>query len=298
MNRKLVIGLIILAVLWTPVCAGAKSVILEHRFSKGQVDKYKLSMDIKAHMPQLAAANMPQSIKMSMKMTFSQKVLDVKPDGSARVQMTYSNMEFNIPGLDAKAAKAMPMQPVSVVASISKYGQILNIEGIDQMLASAGMPGMDYSQLAGQIGYYGVFPDVPVEVGQSWISTIPFPLGSGDLLITSTLLGAAVPMGKDVVSKIKQTYEAYIDLGDMMKGFASMMSASLPGSDALSQMSGAMDIVGLSVIYFSPDKGKLIKANGNIKMLLSMDMPAQYVQQGAPSSIDIEMDMNMNVAKL
>ena len=248
-------------------------------------------MDVKMRMPNMPM-DLPSSISMKMSAVFTQKVLDVASDGSARVRTSFSGMKITSPDVPQMQTQSIPTQ--SMVMTVSRDGRLLGVEEMGSMMAGGAIPGMDLSQFAGQIGYLGVFPQGPVEIGQSWRSAIPMPFGSGEMNVDSTLLAAAVPVGKDVVSKIKQTYQAYIDLGEIMDAAAA--SGQVPAG-AMS-MNGGMDIVGWTVLYFSPSRGRLVKANGNIKTVMSIDMPQQAVSQGAPRRMTMNMDMNLSIKRI
>lgn len=268
--------------------AQAKSVVLQHSYKAGQIDKYRMSLDTKMSMPEMPAAA-AQNMRVKMSVLLTQKVLGLLPDGSAKVKMSYSNLKIESPDMPDTRGASIP--PVAMTLVISRTGQIVSIEDPGQ---GTGMPGLDMSSLAGQFGYYGIFPDTAIEVGQMWRSVVPLPFGSGDMRVDFELLAAAIPIGKEVASKIKQTYEAYMDLGEMMKG-----AVASGGAPAIAgQMGGGMHMRGWSVLYFSPNKGKLIKANGSVNALMSVQMPASAVQQGAPGRMNMQMDMTLNLAKV
>lgn len=288
MKRLILLGLAVafLAAVCCP--AQAKSVVLQHTYKAGQIDKYKMSMDMTMSAPEMPAAA-PQNMRVKVSVLLTQKVLGILPDGSAKIRMSYSNLKIDSPNMpDARTASIPPMAMTLV---ISRTGQIVSIEDLGQGM---GMPGLDVSSLAGQFGYYGIFPDTAIEVGEMWRSVVPLPFGSGDMRVDSELLAAAIPVGKEVASKIKQSYEAYMDLGEMMKGAVS--SGNAPA--IAGQMGGGMHVRGWSVLYFSPKKGKMIKANGSVNALMSVQMPASAVQQGAPQRMNMQMNMTLNLSKV
>lgn len=285
------IGAFLIAAALALVCvpADAKSVLLSHSFKAGQIDNYKMTMDMRlssASMPTLAG----KPVTMKMSMTFRQKVLGILPDGSARVSLTYNQIKVSCPGFPQVKTQAMP--PQTVTMTLAPDGSLIAIDGMSRMMAN--LPGLDFSQLAGQMGYYGVFPSEPVEVGQSWTKDIPLPFNSGALQVVSTLLNAAVPIGKQTVCKIKQDYQAYLDIGALMNAVAADQRANIGDF----KFSGGMEMKGWTVIYFSPSAGRFVKANGKAKAGMSFEMPPQLVSQGAPQSISMDVDMTINIARV
>ena len=296
MKRLILLGVVTAFVLSLGCGAQAKSVTLVHRFEKGQVDKYRFSMNMKVQLPDLPIG--PQSMTIKMSTVLRQKVLDVMSDGSARVHVSFSDLKVSCPEFPQAQTEGIPIQSMSMTMTLSSDGRLLSIDEMDAMLPQGQIPGMDFSQIAGQIGYYGVFPQGPVEIGESWRNTIPMPFGCGELNVDSTLLAAALPLGNNVVSKIKQSYEAYIDFGKIMQAVASSGQIPADAAQIATSMDGGMEMVGWTVLYFSPDRGKLLKANGNLKALMSISLPAEAVAQGAPPEMNVKMDMDLNVARI
>lgn len=292
--RRVVIGLILIAVIASLCCAAhAKSVLITHKFKQGQADTYRMSIDMTMEMPQLQCG--PDCVKMSIGATLKQKVLDVWEDGSARIETSYTNFKVKMVGVDQSQCQTIPDQ--TMVITLSSDRRVLGIEGMENFVANTQMPGFDFSQMATQMGYYGAFPQGPIEIGQSWRNTMPMPFGSGQMNVDSTLLAAALPVGKEVASKIKQDYEAYIDLSTLFDAVASSMQVSNQGSGMI-QMNGGVDIDGWTVLYFSPERGRLVKANGKMEALMSLEMPAEAVAQGAPQQLNMKMNMALNIARL
>lgn len=276
-----------IALAWAP--ADAKSVLLSHNFKPGQIDNYKMTMDLRLTMPGVPQlAGKPVTMKMST--TFRQKVLGILPDGSARVSLTYNQIKVSCPQFPQVKTQAMP--PQSVTMTLARDGSLIAVDGVGQMMAN--LPGFDFSQLAGQMGYYGVFPSETVEIGQSWTKDIPLPFNSGALQVVSTLLNAAVPVGKHTACKIKQDYQAYMDIGALMSAIASLQQANVGDL----KFNGGMEMKGWSIIYFSPSSGKFLKANGKATAGMSFEMPPQFVSQGAPQNISMDMDMTINIARV
>jgi hypothetical protein len=83
MNRIVTVGLLCAMVLCLAAGAYAESVKLEYRFTKGDVNKYNISGEINAKLPNMPG--MPNNGAMTFKMSMLQvqKVMEVYPDGTA-----------------------------------------------------------------------------------------------------------------------------------------------------------------------------------------------------------------------
>lgn len=291
--RKTTLAVVITLVLLSSICAQAKSVLLAYNYAPGQIDKYHLSI---SGVVQLVGIPAPNNGNLDFKVgcNILQKVLNVSKDGNARIKVTYSDFQFTSAAMPQMANQKMPTGEFSAVMAVATDGRVLRIESIEGTSA-ANLNGIDLSQFSSQMGCYGMFPSVPVEVGQSWTITLPTLFGSGSMDIDSVLEAAAVPVGNDIAAKVKQTYATSIDLGQLMKSILS--STKMPIGD-LSQINinGQAAIKGWGVLYFSPDKGRLIKSNGNAHIDVNIGLPAQLVQQGAPSQLTIGVDLNIDMS--
>jgi len=298
MKRVVTLGLAAAFAVCGIAGAQAKTVKLEYKFRKGAVDKYRMGMAMKVSIPGMPGA---PSGPMLTKMTavFTQKVLDVYPDGSAKVRVSFDKMKMSMPGT-AQTQGSLPKQ--SITMTVSKDGKPLKIEGMGPMMGGAGMPGMDLNQMMGQFGYYGRFLPRPVGVGETWKQAVPVPAFGGNVNAVSTLLAAAVPVGKENAAKIKETFDGHFDLAEMMKAFAGATPGDTKGGEearkAMSSVEGAMDFKGWGVTYFSPTRGKMLKTNGSFSIRMNMSMPAAAQQQGGPRQMNMVMDMNIYVGRI
>lgn len=300
--RRLLIAALIVSVL---LCAGlpalGKSVTLRYKFNPGQIDNYKLTMDMKMSMPGMPGAP-AQPINMSVSAIWAQKVLGVLPDGSAKIRMTFKHMDISAPGFPMGDKTAKVTKDASVILVMAPDGRILSSQG------SAGLPGMDsdklgFGKMINQMGIYGIstFPHQEVAVGQSWQNTIPLFGDAGGIKTDSTLQAAAVQIGKTVASRIDQTIQGKLDLATMMALMAKKIPSKQPygsGPNPFASLKGSMDISGASSTFFSPDKGMLIKSDGVLRMVVQMQMPQEAVAKGAPAQMNLNLDMAVNVQKV
>jgi hypothetical protein len=293
-SMKRAIILIMLAVFALSAASAAQTstpVLLEYKFKKGEIDKYKAVMDKKMSM---SGASGGFDTKMTMSIT--QKVLEVLPDGSAKIQMITSDIKTTDPSAPKAQPKALGQKPVVVTLTMGKNGEVQAMEGKTQGYLSGAMQGMDLGQLFGQTG--SQLPENPVSVGESWKQEVPFPLGGGTIGVTSTLLSDSDLVAKLRTSKIKQVFVGHIDLSELVKTMASQKGVQPEQQRLMSQMSGAMELSGWAVVNFAPEIGKPIRTNANFTVDMKMTLPPEVTKQGGPSEMNIVMTIAMNMWRL
>lgn len=274
--------------------AQAETVTLEYKFTKGDVYKHNLWVDIKARMPDAAGgAPLPMGIKLSA--ITKQTVLDVMEDGSAKLQVTVSDFKTSTPGMPERAMENQPARTVTII--MTRDGKVTSVDGVDASSGGTGVPGGDLGQMMGQIGIYSVFPGKPVEVNDTWNQPIQLPFGGGQFDVNSTLMAAAMPIAGENAAKVKQTYRGHINLDELMKGISSTTQADANLSKAASSISGGADVKGWMVLYFSPTRGQLVKANGNILADVKMNVSGDAVVSSVPSQVNLVLDMTVGVSK-
>ncbi len=280
--------------------AYAEPVTLEYKFRKGEVDKYRLGVEMRLDLSGIAAAtgqrNMPP-MDIAMGMTVVQKTLDVYSDGSAKVKVTYSNPVFkgiNMPAAASKQAKALQGQPV--VMRISKRGRTMSIQGLEKIMGS-GMP-FNLNGIMDASSGNAVLPQGPVEVGQSWMENIPLPFGDSQIYVQSVLAGYDEEIWNLRVARVCQSCSGKLDLKAMLETFMrSMASSCRQQAPDLSSMSGELLVNGQMTNYFAPSIGKLLKSGGNLDAVINIVMPQSLTQQGAPQSLSCAINIRMAMTR-
>lgn len=102
--RTLLRVCLVVALALAAAAAFAEPILLEYKFAPGDVDRYKLTMDMSMSMPGMPAKAGKSSMKMSMSMPYTQRAIEVYQDGSAKIKTTYGAP--TITGLPAKAKKS------------------------------------------------------------------------------------------------------------------------------------------------------------------------------------------------
>ena len=292
MKKRLAVVLLVVFVLLAAISANAKTVKLEYKYKKGDVAKYKLVSDTNATMGQGMGA-------MTTKMTadVEEKVLAVNKDGSIKIQVTISNIKMSMPGMEQGKTPQIPNQ--TTVLTISKTGSIISSNNKGGMSAGLGMPGGSSATMLSQFAYFDiVLPTKAVSIGGTWKKSIPVTSIGGKFDTTSKLEAAALPLGKEVVSKVKQTMKGKADLAKIMK--AAMSGGDVPEeySKQLAQMKGTIDMTGTTVYHFSPSKGKLWKSSSTLDATVNMSMSQAVQKQGAPAKVTMKAKVTTTLTRV
>ena len=153
MMRK-IMPLVIVAMLAAP--AWAEPIVLQRKFKLDEVDTYKVSTTWTLKMPGVPGT--PPSTDVDETMTMRQRVLDVLPDGSAKVRTYILVKQITGP---AEATKAISkMKPMTFVMTIGKDGNVLKCEGMATQIQNLGF---DPDEFATQMG--PIFPTKELERG-------------------------------------------------------------------------------------------------------------------------------------
>lgn len=271
--------------------AFAEPIKLELKFTKGEVDKYKVMSSVSMSPSSASADIQPISITSTMLMT--QRTVDVLPDGSGVVQVKTSSVQIS--GAPKVKGQKIPVASQAITMTISKEGKLLNIEGVGLLAGKLGS-NMDFSKFFNQVGEQMIFPPDPVDVGQSWKNVLPFPFGGGSMSVVSTLTAVGEPVWTESAARIKQSYDGRIDLGQLMKA----ISSSISGKDAqvFAAISGSMDLNGATELLFSPARGKLLKADSNVTATMRFNVPAGAQTKGGGGNIEMTMQMSSTTTRV
>ena len=296
MKRCITIATLLLFV-FAAVASQAEPIKLAYKFTKGELDKYRMNKSMNMTMPGIpGGGNMPP-VSMTMEMVAQQRTLEVLPDGSARIRVTYSTPSMKMTGAPKMKQPAIPKQTFSVIMTMAPDGRVLSMEGMEKMLAASGLKNFDFSQFTNLMGQYAFLPPDPVEVGAMWKQTVPMPFGAGDMTVDSVLESYGEQIWSQVAAGVNTKYTAHMDLGQIMRSVAGSMAAKGKEWQMISQMSGGIDMNGTMTFYFAPAIGKVLKGSGQMWATVKIGMPAEAVRQGAPPELCMDMDMKMTLTR-
>lgn len=281
-----------------------------YKFKAGEKQRQKMVMKIQMNLdlPTLPGAPPNMGFTMAMVAVMRSKTLGILPNGDAKVLITYESLkaDMDMPGMPgipkdemAKMQKEISKNLPTVKLIMTRYGQIVGMEGLQNLQGMQGMPQMDFTKMFGNSGMWAnVFPDQPVFPGDAWTQDLPM-FGAGNIAIDSILESVNTRVGNHIAAKIKQDYSGHIELADLMKAFAPAMSnQKIPMPD----VAGGMDISGWGVTYFDHAKGKLVRSDANIDVVMNISAQACADQRAGtgPQSFDMSFNakMTMNIITL
>ncbi len=277
--------------------AQAEPIKLAYKFTKGELDKYRINMTMNMSMPNIPGAGNMGPISMSMEMVAQQRTLEVLSDGSAKVRMTYSAPRVKMTGGAKTNQAAFPKQTFSVNMTMARDGRVLWMEGMEKMLAMSGLQNFDMTQFTNLMGQYALLPSEPVEIGANWRQVMAMPFDAGEMVVDSVLESYGNQIWSLRTAGINQKFGAHMDLGNIMRAVAGSMPTNGKERQMMQQMSGGLDMNGTMTFYFAPAIGKILKGSGQMWGAITINMPAEAVRQGAPSELSMAMDMKMNLTR-
>ncbi|MCE5323186.1 hypothetical protein LLG46_07715 [bacterium] len=249
----------------------------EYKFKQGQIDKYKTTMDMTMSMPGMPAKLTGGSSSITMNASFitTQKVVSVKWNGSANMEMSLSDFQMKVPGMPAGMTPSIPDQKYTM--TMSKDGEFAGFKDMNGNSSN----GMDMKNLFNQMSSYQM-PAKRMKLGESYEAKVPMPFG-GEMTVISKLAAQNVPIAGTAAAKILQEFKGHCDLSEM----AQKLEKENPKAKGVMNK-GTMDIDGHGVTYFSTTEGKLIETHSSSNATIKTDMPGSPGGQG-------EMKMNIKV---
>lgn len=280
----------------------AEPVALQFKYTKGEVDKYRMTLGVSLDLSELPAGAVktaPPVTDVTMTIAMVQKTLAVYPDGSAKVRITFSQPSFEgikLPPDASKAAGSILGQ--GIVVTLSKRGLPLSVQSLGKLTQSAKMPKVDLSSAFNASSSFAFLPPGPVELGQSWGANIPLPFANSQLNVQSTFAGADEEIWNIPVARIKQTCSGQMDLKEMVQSLLTAAAGSLKGAAPdLSSMSGYLSLNGEMTHYFAPAMGKVLKSDGSLQAKISVTMPPDLIKQGAPPKFAVGVNLRMAMTR-
>ncbi len=240
---------------------------IAYKFTPGQVDKYKITMTVSESTPNplIGAA---KSEQVNIEGVLVQKVLQVNPDGSAKVEIALTDTRITSPTLGS--LNLPDSQQLSQTVTRSRAGEIIRDKAESEERSGSGGLFSTEGSNPNLLEALGHLPKRKVDVGQTWTEMVPF--SGGEIEVTSTLAtDNEIACGKKTC-KISQTYKANIDLSKS-DGPGLKWSGSI-------NPSGKIEISGTGVVYFSTEEGRLIKADADLHVKQTLDLGKQAASAG------------------
>lgn len=300
MKRYLTMLIVAVLVLCLGCLVSAEPIKLAYKFTKGELDKYRSNVSMNVIMPSLPGLGNVPPISITMETVQQSRTLEVLPDGSAKIRTSYSVSSVKMSGGPKGKTPQIPKQSFSLVFTMSPQGRVTSVEGAEKlkrMFESVGLPNFDMSFLTNQMTNYVLLPEEPVDVGSTWKEVIQFPLGWGEMSVESTLDSYGGQLWSHTTAHITQKFTGRVDLAQVVKSLASSPSWSEKERQAVSQISGTMDMNGTMTFIFAPILGKILKGTGQMWADMTLNMPSAAVAEGAPAQIKMQMEVKFNLTR-
>lgn len=312
MKRLLTLAALAALVLGIVAGAYAEPVKLQYKFVKGDVTKYSISAQVKAQLPNLPGMDQQGPITFSMSMLEVMKVTDVYPDGSGRLKVWVGNITMSAPGISMPSSDKIPT--TTMYMKLSKSGKVLAVEMPDlaAALKKSGakkappvrMP--DMSQMFSQMNQASALPEGPVEVGSSWQTPIPMPMGLGNVDMISLLASSDEQVAGGPAVKLVQNIKGSIDVSQAIKAFTSTFLAAFnqaSGGKAanvqIPPITGTVDMTGTINTFFSTQLGKMVGQDGIGTMTINVHLPNEITKSGqVPADIKVVIEGSVKVTKV
>lgn len=239
------------------------SVTLQYKYTAGELLRYKMVMDASM---QLDTPNGSLTIPVRMAAVMKQRTKRVLKDGNAELVVAFESMRMQL----GTEVREMPVKELPVMTvTVSKHGQVCsaNVPGM------AANPFMNSQMMnSGGFGNYVVFPEGPIKVGDAWELNLPQVQGLEGIRAGGELLSTNTKLGKYTVSKIRQTIGGNLNL-DMPTGLGMQTNSAMPGM----KMDGAF--LGDGTVFFSAERGQMIRADGRVDLQVNVNIPEINGQQ-------------------
>lgn len=275
------------ALLIAPLAASAgqggnSPVTLRMKFKSGEVNKYRMTMQMNMtmHVP-----NQPQpmTVPVNMMMTMDQKVESVDAKGNGTIVTTIQNQQMTANGQTAPSPQTPP-----ITMRLSPQGKILSTKGMPSNQVT-NMMGNPFGG-GGASGLTVLLPAKPVKPGDSWTQPVRLP-GSALSGTTKNTLLRYENIGHFRTARIHTV--ANLTLKMMMDAQGQPAKTA---SKAASLVQGNIKIAGDN--NFAIAEGKLVRMamNGNAAMKMQQKKAASAKAGTARPPQSMTMNMKMTAA--
>lgn len=246
------------------------TVILEYIFSRGDVNRYKTTIDMNVNVLSDTQGGL-QIPSMALKMVgfTNQTVSNVLENGDGEIISKVESMKMTMMG----STNEMPVnQMPAVTTTMTKTGLVKSISRLEKVPGMlSGIPMFNMGSTGSQ---FSAFPGKPVATGDTWIQDIPSPLG-GNMHSECKLLEKDARAGSYTVAVYSENASGDVNFNmDPSK-----VAGETANGVSRMGMTGKFVIKGTS--KFSTEYGKMISTSGTMDIQMDMEMPAG---PGAPSA--------------
>jgi hypothetical protein len=297
-----------LLLLLAAACLAQGQTTLEYKFAPKQTVEYQLSLSGMGKTSFEPAIMPPQLITLKGDIDIRQSVKEIKPDGSAQVEISAPKMLMNatlpgqalemkwqnkkltvsmngqaLPDIEATDASKWPILSIPLVMRIAKTGKVVDMKMPDMSVLNNLLGNMNLAELvkSGQ----NELPDHPIKVGDSWTVEQKVPISNSAQTITTkttyTLTGFE-DLGGGNAAKLDLKSATQVD-GIKMKITDSQGKPVELMVDLKQEVKGTT--------WFSQMRGQPVKSDITMTLQEVIKAPA-----GGESPEKTTMNMNMKMA--
>ena len=280
MHRRFVILLLGLVVLASGALA-QETVKIELKFNPGEVLRYKMVINMNMSME----ANGPSSFQLpnvpiNMVIVMKQRTKRVLPNGDAEVNAVIESMRMAM----GDKVQQLPVNKIPVMTMVmSPSGEVKDMKGFEKFTSACG--GMDFVN-PWNMKQFGMLPSTELLVGESWSQSVPFPMG-GSVQVIGRLLSANEMVANTRCALIRQEIYGNLDFDKPIPAYNGQSISLPPGLKMQGKIKGA------SETYFSTEKGRMIRTDGNADIRMNMNAPSS--SQGSGGSMFMNMRMKFQM---
>ena len=249
------------------------------KYTVGKTSKY--AMSITNQMSGVAGSN--QAMNMVMDMNASSTVQSIDPaTGNATEQFVISGMTGTMNG-QPMPLNAQTATPAPTTMTVSPTGQMVSMPGAQGQSPIPGLSGPN------PFGAMTFLPTKPVNIGDTWTSSIPVAALGTNLTCVMTLKSVNIVDGH-AIAKIQANLSS-------TPGVPNPGAAGAPAGQATPLAGMNANFSGIVLTDFDIDAGAVSKTMGSMNMDMGGSVPAQ-ANGAAPTPINMHMKMVMRMSLL
>lgn len=225
--------------------AGAAGVLLRYKFVLGQTTSYQVT----THLTGTIDLGVATKLSSSQKVSYTQKVTKLYPDGSADLTSSFGKGTTTTNGVTA------PLD-----ASAAATTERISPNGVVRTLKTSGAPAPSASSLGGSVNVSPAsvsptFPALPISVGSTW---------SGAQSISASGFSITGSQKSKVISLTQQG-------GHLVALLQSTAKAPLSITQSGAQITGTARAS--TTTQFDTDAGLLLSIHGNVAIVATLGIP-------------------------
>lgn len=288
MQRRVSLMVVLVLVVGAIMSFAQEKVDFVYKYKQGEtlymLCSFKGQMELQ--MPGMGAQGLPPSFPLDYLLLVSAKTLKTYEDGSADIEYRVEDGQITMMGQTSPLPAQASQQAVRL--RIGPKGNVLKI--ITMPSTTQGFVGVDPQSILQGMTQMAVYPEQAVAVGDKWERKGEFnlpPLGKLSLVVQGQFAGMESVDKKTYPKLVFTIPPTPINLQIPIGAFAGGVGEQAESSVLILQ--GEMEAK--TAQLFDTQIGKPFQDNGALKMKMNITIPPQLAQQGGPSQISMNMNL-------